>query len=182
MPDDLAGLRFALDAAGDLAGIWEASGAEGRHALAGALFPEGLAVRAGEIVEPRPGPLLSAFTAPIEAVANVLGRVTAPKDAGGVSGVVEPSDRTRGCDLTGVKKGENQRPQPLERGRGLGMWRCRESNPGPNGATVQASTGIVSKLRVFALPTWPTDRLPGERRLIGSHSVRSAGAIGANPF
>lgn len=60
------------------------------------------------------------------------------------------------------------------------MWRCRESNPGPRGATVQASTRVVSAFRVFAHPAWPADGLPDKRRLVRSRFLGSAGASEAS--
>ncbi|MEM1043509.1 MAG: recombinase family protein [Bacteroidota bacterium] len=58
---DLEAFRYALPLLSDLAGLWEASGAEGRHALVGSTFPRGLSVDHGQIVEPSLGPLFSAL-------------------------------------------------------------------------------------------------------------------------
>ncbi len=60
---DLKALRYVLPLLTDLAGLWEASGIEGRHALVGSTFPSGLTVADGRVVEPRFGPLLSALAA-----------------------------------------------------------------------------------------------------------------------
>jgi len=46
------------------------------------------------------------------------------------------------------------------------VWRCRESNPGPHGRTVQASTCIVSVL-AFHVDLKPAHRARPTLRLIG---------------